>query len=226
MEMDRMGSAAAGVLCFWAFTALAHEHWVDVDDFLPAPDASVTVSICSGHYFPKSSFALKDEVLHAVELLAPNGRATAVQTTVTDRQRTGTVRLEPEGVYILRVALKRPRARKPSYEAKAILIAGEGSDDATQYAIGRGLELVPSRVLSELKPGDELPLVFLLDGRRVAGSLEASVEGGKSVFLKAKTDKPAALRLTRAGRCLVTANVQGRGCSLVFRVPASRKEAP
>jgi len=159
-------------------------------------------------------------------LLASDGKTASVQTTVTDKQRTGTVRLESEGVYILRFTLKRPRAKEPSYEAKAILVAGEGADDAARYAVGRGLELVPSRALGELKPGNKLPLLLLLDGNPVAGSLEASVEGGKSAFLKAETDKAAVLRLTRAGRYLVTTNVRGRGCSLVFWVSESREEAP
>jgi hypothetical protein len=34
------------------------------------------------------------------------------------------------------------------------------------------------------------------------------------------------LRLAKPGRYLVTAHVKGRGCSLVFRIAESRKEAP
>jgi len=221
-----MAAGVAVLACLFTHVAVAHEHWVDVDAFRPAAGQRVNVSVCSGHYFPKSSFALKDKVLQGVELLALDGKTASVQTTVTEKQRTGTVKLESGGVYILRFTLKRPRAKEPSYEAKTILAAGDGADDAVRYTIGHGLELVPSQALTGLKPGDELPLVLRLDGKRVAGSLEATVEGGKSSFLKAETDRPAVLRLTRAGRYLVTTNVQGRGCSLVFWVSEPPKEAP
>jgi hypothetical protein len=221
------GLIAAGLLAGAAAnTACAHEHWLDVSDFRPGRNQAVTVAICSGHYFPNSSFALKDKVLQGVELLPPDGSATSVDTTVAKKQRTGSIALESAGVHVLRFSLKRPRARGPAYEAKTILIAGDNTDSVARYAVGHGLELVPLRALAGLTPGDELPLSLLLDGRRVSGSLEATVEGGKSSFLKTEPDRPALLRLPKAGRYLVTANVNGRGCSLVFWIPEARKESP
>jgi hypothetical protein len=60
----------------------------------------------------------------------------------------------------------------------------------------------------------------------VGASIEATAAGGKSAFLKTETDRPALLRLTRAGRYLVTANVKGRGCSLVFLIAGPPEEGP
>ena len=204
----------------------AHEHWIDVSDFRPVINTNVNVTICSGHYFPQSSFALKDKVFHGVELLSPDGATTSVETTVSGKLRAGAVAVKSGGVHVLRFTLKRPRTKGFSYEAKTILIAGTGTNDVGRYAVDRGLELVPLQPLAGLKPGEELPLVLLLDGQRVAGSLEAAAEGGKSSFLKTETDRPALLQLTRPGRYLVTANVKERGCSLVFWITGPPKEAP
>ena len=113
--------------------------------------------------------------------------------------------------------LKRPQARLPTYEAKAILVVGS-QDDESKYARGQGLELVPEKPLSELKPGDELPVSLMLDGKRIANPITAQPEKGKQVFLRCREDQPALVRLTGSGRYLVYANVKGRGCSLVFYV--------
>lgn len=220
-------SALLGLfLVAWpANTVRAHEHWIDVDDFRPATPTNVTINICSGHYFPRSSFALQDKVLQDVELFAADGTTTSVQTTVLGKQRTGSVRLESEGVSLLRFTLKRPRAKAPSYEGKTILVTENGPDQIARYAVGHGLELLPLQPVTGMRPGDALPLVLLLDRQRVAGSLEASVEGGKSSFLKTEVDKPAMLRLAKPGRYLVTAHAKGRGCSLIFRIAKPGKEA-
>lgn len=198
--------------------ASAHEHWVGVDDFLPATGKVVNVTVCSGHYFPKSSFALKDKVLESVELLGPSGKITAVQTMPGEKERNGAISVQAEGVYILRCTLKRPRAKRPSYEAQTLLVTGNEGDDPARYSFGRGLEIVPTTSVSALKIGDELSMFVLLDGKRTAASLEVIVEGGKAFFLKTEPDRAAAITLKHAGRYLATTSVEGRGCSLLLQV--------
>lgn len=203
----------------------AHEHWIDVDDFCPAANTPVNVNICSGHYFPKSSFALKENVLNSVELINSGGEITSIETTAKENNSTGTFALKSEGTAILHFTLKRKQAKDPSYEAKAILISKNGEDKPASYATGSGLELAPSQALTGLKKGDELPLFLLLDGKRVSGSIEIVPEGGKTSFLKTETDKAAMLRLSESGRYLATTSIKGRGCSLVFCIPESLEKS-
>lgn len=212
------GALCAGVLCLCASTALAHEHWIDVDNFYPHTGTSSCVRVCSGHYFPKSSFALKDKVLECVTVREPGGKAVTVTTVEEEKQRTGILPLASRGVKIVSFSLKRPRAKEPSYEGKALLVVGSKTDDTSRYALGTGLELIAGKPVSELTPGDELPVSLRLNGQPLSGTLSVSEEGGKTFSLRTQPDRPASLRIRKAGRYLVTARHKGRGCSLVFMV--------
>lgn len=218
-KMSREGvTVCAALLCLCAAAAMAHEHWMDGDDFYPDSGSTVGVHICSGHYYPKSSFALKDNVLELVTVRGPDGETVPVTTAEEAKRRTGALAVDAEGIHVVSFTLKRPRAKEPGYEGKALFVAGSTSDDANRYALGTGLELVPGKPVSELKPGDELPLSLRLDGVPLAGMLSISAEGGKTSSLRAEPDHPASIRLRKAGRYLVTASHAGRGCSLVFMV--------
>lgn len=219
---------AVWLLAAGALPVRAHQHWVVVEDFTPTPPCNLGVTVASGHYFPDSSFALKDKVLHHVDLIAPDGERKAIDTHTADKQRIGDLRLAGNGVYLVSVCLKRPRAEAPSYEARCIMTAG--SPDSTHavrgYHTGKGLEIVPRAALHTLRPGDALPLALRMDGERIGGTLEVSVEGGKAMYLRTRADEPAALQLPKAGRYLVTTHMQGRGASLVFHVAAKQEASP
>lgn len=206
----------AMVLC--ASTVLAHEHWIDADAFYPDTCQTITVHLCSGHYYPKSSFALQDKVLESVSWQRPDGTSTSVQTITDAKQRTGTLAVETTGIHVLRFTLKRPRAQAPSYEGKVILVVGDQDDRTNRYASDEGLELVPEQSVSTLQPGDTVAISLWMDGRRVAGSISASAEGGKTALLTTGMDRPAVLKLRKADRYLVTSSYRGRGASLVFKV--------
>jgi hypothetical protein len=213
---------AAGLYLAAAPGLWAHEQWVDVDNFRPPTNATVSVHVRSGHYFPKSSFAVKESVLEDVRLFEPgNKEGVPVATTAADKEHSGVIVPQSPGVHLLCVTLKRTRAKQPNHESKTILLVGEGDDDTTRYARGQGLELVPTLAVSKLTTDGELPFFLMLDGKPIPGSIEASCEGRKSAFLKTNGKEPARLRLSGPGRYLVTANVSGRGCSLVFELPAS-----
>lgn len=200
----------------------AHEHWVDVDAFYPAVGATVTVHVCSGHYFPKSSFVVQRKVLHEVSMHMPGQNAMALSTAEREheKRRAAVFGVESVGVHMVTFCLKRPRAKAPSYEGKVLLVAG-GKDGLAAYTVGRGLELVPGRAISGLKPGDELPVTVSLDGVSVSASVTVVPENGRSGFVRVATDRPGIVRIGAAGRYLLTASVKGRGCSLVFRVRRS-----
>ncbi|NQT92353.1 MAG: DUF4198 domain-containing protein [Lentisphaerae bacterium] len=212
------GTVCAALLCLCASTAPAHEHWIDVDNFYPNTETSACVRVCSGHYFPKSSFALKDKVLEGVTVRDPDGKAAGVTTAKEEKQRTGILALASEGVHVVSFSLRRPRAREPSYEGKTLLVVGNKGDDTSRYALGIGLELIPEKPVSELTPGDELPVSLRLNGEPLSGTLSVSAEGGKTYSLQTEPGRPASLRLRKAGRYLVTASHVGRGCSLVLMV--------
>jgi hypothetical protein len=195
----------------------AHEHWIDLDAFYPAPSQQVGMRLCSGHHFPKSTVVLKDKVVSPVTWRRPGGQSTPIDTRAGEGQRVGTLTPVEAGAHLLHVTLKRPRAPEPSYEGKAIIVV-ERETDVDAYAVGHGLELVPQQRLSGVVPGDVLPVALFLDGQRVAGTLSASRAGGKTSLLSTGVDRPARLKLAGAGRYLVTASREGRGCSLVFMI--------
>jgi len=197
--------------------AVAHEHWIDVDCFYPGVSQAVTVHLCSGHRFPRSSFALKEEVVASFTCRGPDGVTIPLVTTGDGKQRTGAFEPATRGDHVLSFVLKRPRAETPSFEGRAILVVGN-QDDASCYATGRGLELVPEHPLADLVPGDVLPLSLRMDGRRIAGVLSVVPAGGKVSSLSTGAARPARAKLSQAGRYLVSATHAGRSCSLVFVV--------
>lgn len=215
--MVKLASAMA-LLCA---VAGAHEHWLNAECFYPEAGQTVTVHLCSGHYFPKSSFALQDKVLAGVDWQRSDGVTVPFHTVVGAAQRSGTFGATDEGVHILSFTLKRPRAQAPSYEGKVILIVGDSGDSTNRYTSGVGLELVPEQPVSALRKGDKVGIALWMDGRRVKGSISASAAGGKTSLLTTGIDQAATLTLRKAGRYLVTSTHEDRGASLVFEVKGS-----
>ena len=207
-------------------SAQAHQHWIDTDNFYPSPGDTDRVYVRSGHYFPKAALKPAQNVLRGVVVRAPDGQTIPLTVEAGEKQWLGSLLPQAQGVYLVTFSLGPARAPQPKYEAKAILVVGTGGDSADSYALGTGLELIPGRAISELKPGDELPVSLALDGVPVAGELEVIPADGRSVVTKVSADQPALLSLRKAGRYLVTASIKGRGCSLVFyvREPGTKGE--
>jgi hypothetical protein len=196
----------------------AHEHWIDLDSFYPGVGEAARVYVRSGHYFPKSALKLSEKVMQGVAVRTPDGETLAVETAAAKKEWLGTLSPQEPGVYVIAFSLKRPRAPEPNYAGKAILVAGSGGDSPASYALDSGLELIPGKPVSELKPGDELPVWLASDGAKIEGELEVVPENGKSSVARTSSAQPAVVNLRDAGRYLVTASVKGRGCSLVFHV--------
>jgi len=207
-----------GLLFLSASIALAHEHWIDADRFFPGVGETVNVHLRSGHYFPRSSFAIKDAVLHEIVLRTLAKDTFPIETSLGEREREGTVSVKSDGVHLATFCLKRPRAKEPNYEGKTIIVVGGKDGGPGAYTLGHGLELILGRTVSGLRPGDELPVTVSLDGVPVAASLAVTPENGRRAFVIAETDRPGVIKLQTSGRYLVTASIAGRGCSLVFHV--------
>lgn len=203
--------------------AAGHEQWIDVDVWSPAVPATVSVHICGGHHFPRSAVCIADKVIHRFDLVTSSGGTNGVVTEADGDRRTGTVTLDSDGVALLRLVLQRPRAHTPSYEATAIVAPNGAADRAAHYAVGSGFEIVPLSSLTSVRPGATLPLALLLDGRRIAGSIEVCAAGGKTDLLSVTVTAPAQVRLARAGRYLVTGYGDGRSGSLTFCIEDRRK---
>jgi len=202
----------------------AHDSWIDVSDGYPEPGDTLLVYVCSGHYFPKSETAVKDNVVHRLESRVSGNEPVPIRTVSKNTRRTGALVVKTDGVYVLELTLKRPKAKTPAFEARTLVVVNREADDPGEYSRGEGLELFPGSAVSGLKVGDDLPLWLALDGERMAGSLTVTPENGKAAYLKAAPTEPAVLRIRSFGKYLVTARVKGRGCSLVFEVFGS--EAP
>jgi len=214
--MALAGVVLAGMVL--ARPAGAHEHWVDLDEFRPAAGDTVRVTARSGHYFPKKGHALAAKVVRGVTARLPDGQVRDLAITEGDKQWEGALGPLADGVHVFTLTLQRARAPRPRYEARAIAIAGVGPDDAAAYAVGSGLELVPRRPLTQLRPGQSLPVALTLDGEPVAGEVTAVPTGGRTSSAKATAQAPAVLDIRVAGRYLLSASAGGRGCSLVFDV--------
>lgn len=217
MKKPFLGWCLAGMLVL-ASRSHAHQHWIDLDRFYPGPGETASLYVRSGHYFPKSIQKLSEKVMQGVTVRRPNGQTRAVEMTGAEKEWLGTFCPKEEGVYLIAFALKRSRAPAPNYEGKAILVIGSGDDAPDHYALGSGLELIPEKPVSGLKPDDELPVWLALDGVRIEGELEIVPENGRSSATRAHADHPALVSLRDAGRYLVTASIKGRSCSLVFHV--------
>lgn len=223
--------------------AAAHEHWVTVDAFYPAAGDRVAALIHSGHYFPKKGHSLSEKVMRGMAVRSPGGEVADIDLTPGDKEWSGAMVPAAEGAHVLTFTLRRARAPKPSYEGRAIVVAGPRdpadrderahhgdhgeqaehgtravADDPAAYVLGSGLELVPLSPVSRLDPGDELPVQLLLDGVPVAAEVTVVPEKGRSATVEATPEQPARVRIRESGRHLLAASVGGRGCSLVIEV--------
>jgi len=137
---------------------------------------------------------------------------------VEEKKRAGRLAVDGEGIYVLGMVLKRPRAKEPAFEAKCLIVVNRAGDDAARYRVGTGLELVPGAPVSELRAGDDLPVLLLMDGTPISGSLTVVPADGRTAYVKAEPDRPAPVPIRKSGKYLITAEVGGRACSLVFGV--------
>ncbi len=224
-SIRRAAKAAPAVasILFFSAAACSHEHWFDPSDFYPAAGTEVGFGVCSGHHYPESGFAVKDEVLCGVMLALPGGEAVKTAIARGERMHTGSFTPVSDGVHLLTLALKRPGAKDPVFELKAIIVSG-GKDDPSVYSTGKGMEIVPGIALSATVAPCEIPFYILLDGQRTEGTLTLFDDKGESAGFKAEKEKPAPVGVTGAGRYLLVAGSGGRECSLVFEIRGSEKK--
>lgn len=208
---------AVGIVLAVSTPAMSHEHWMLAEPAAPAAGAAVTVSICSGHGFPKNEILLAERLLDGVALAGPGGASIAMRPESRDGAWRATVTPPSAGVWRAEFSLKRPQQDEPIHRSRCLVIAG-GKDDAAAYAGGRGIEIVPKAAVSAVKPGDVLPLEIRIDGAPAAGRITVMPEKGSVAFLSAAKDRPAELKIADPGWYLLGVSHQGRTFTLTFAV--------
>jgi hypothetical protein len=240
------------VIIFIAGIAVAHEHWIDVSDFLPKLDEKIRVYITSGHSFPIGEIILGEKLLVDTKIVTPERRE-IVYSTKEDKK--GVQRLSEEmaltvtGIYLAQFNLKKPQAKEPNYYAKSIISAGEITVDKefnpVSYTLGDYLEIIPLKLLKNLKRGDELPLKVVMDNKPLKDTLDVSVKlpvrtdsssgvspdkdekkpvsAEQNFTLKSDKEGIARLKISYPGKYLIVMNHKGIGASLTFYI-ASFKE--
>jgi uncharacterized GH25 family protein len=148
--------------------------------------------------------------------------------------------LREEGLEkIVEIRRERGDSQKPSREvfsrcAKALLWADEGKGTGYDRALDFTLELIPEKNPYALKPGEELPVRILYEGKPLAGALVAALpyaEPEKKLSQRSDKNGRVRFRLTGEGAWLIKAvhmveaaretgaDWQSLWASLTFEVP-------
>ena len=197
-------------------SALSHEHWIDPEDFYPVPGEKTVISICSGHYFPKSSFALANRLLDDTRIIGQDGKEYAYETRSEENRRVGEFSFESAGIHLITFSLMKPLLKELLYSAKSIVLVGKPTEDKISYTTGCLIEIVPGKDIFSLKRDEELPLKLLYNGKPTRSTFSISVNGKKNYFLQTNREGIARLKITAKGRYLITSSYKGKRCSLTF----------
>jgi uncharacterized GH25 family protein len=213
-----------------AAPVLAHDMWIDVRDYTPAPGEVVTMTLAYGHYLPAREF-LPKEYLDEIYLLDPNGNRLEIQGCSDVEFKTQKV-LAQEGTYLVVATQKgrfwtkttdgyQPGKSKKglknvigcTYSAKfskAIVNVGARPGDLLAKPLGHELEIVPLADPGTLRSGDMLPVKVLFRNKPLSGAQVLATYVGfsreKNTFAYAtKTDAAgtAGIRVATAGAWLV-----------------------
>jgi len=213
MRLDVLAAAAA----ILSSPAVAHEYWIVAEPAYPAAGAEIRLTLGSGHAFPKSEILLGEKLLAGTSLSGPAGAALAYVPKRGDAAWSA-VATPAAGAWRAEYALQKPLQDAPVHRSRCLVVSG-GKDDPAAYADGKGIEIVPRRAVSGLRPGDVVPLDLRLDGAPAAGRITVVAEKGGATFLSAGKDRPAEWKAGAPGWYLFGVSHQGRTFSLSFRVP-------
>ncbi len=197
-------------------SVLSHEHWIDLEEFYPLPGEKTIISICTGHYFPKSTLALSERLLYDTRVISPDGERYTYETKDEKNRRVAGLVFKSAGIHLISFSLKKPPMKEPLYFAKSIVLVKEKGGNGVSYALGCQMEIVPGKDIFTLEKGEELPLRLLYNGKPATSTFSISVDGKKNFFLRTNKNGLALLKVTSPGRYLITAHYKGKGCSLTF----------
>ncbi|HDS15363.1 MAG TPA: DUF4198 domain-containing protein [Proteobacteria bacterium] len=185
---------------------LAHNLWLNPDNYFPALGSTVSIGIGWGHKYPadRNDEKLKAGRLEAIQALAPDGREVELEKVSETEYR---LKIDQAGAYVVTARIKpsfftmTPEGRKWGnkqevadadkctnfhLEAKTVLQAGAGARDS--QLTGQTLELRPLSDLAALKAGDKLVVQLFYAGQPLAGATINATDAG---FVDASASKSA-----------------------------------
>ncbi len=190
----------------------SHIHWIDVDNFNPELNDKIEIMICSGHYFPKSSFALNEKLICETKLFDEIGEK--FYTVISsEKYLIGNFIFADDETKLITFQLKKPQMKDPLFWAKSIIY---GCNDSGNYLLGKGLEITPLSKISLINKNDKLPLKITFNGKPVQTSLAVSIDGKKNFFLKINKEGMGYLNVKKVGKYLLSCENNGKECSLTF----------
>lgn len=235
MKTRRMIALSLTLLCAFVFTqaALAHDMWIEVRDYTPAPGEEVTMTLAYDHHLPGWEF-LPRERLDQIFLVRPDGSqaqikpyseveykaepapADAGSYLVAAVQKGAFWTKTTEGYQSGKSKKDVKAAIQCTYSAKftkAIVNVGPPAGEALGKPLGQELEIIPLADPGALSSGDYLPIKVLFKGKPLAGAdVVASYVGfsrEKNTFAyatKTVADGTARIRMATPGAWLVAAH--------------------
>lgn len=210
--------------------AAAHDLWLELRDYTPAPGEHVSLTLAYGHHFPARGFMDLNR-LEKIYALDQAGHEIGVNSSSNLEFRSKEP-FKTKGTYLVVAENKagfstkttegyRGHSKKGlqnviqcSYSAKyskAIVNVGDAGGGTYSKVLGHDLEIVPLVDLGTLKEGDYLMLKVLYGGKPLASSQVLGTYMGfsteKNTFAYAtKTDKVglAKMKMLSSGVWLVT----------------------
>ena len=176
---------------------LAHNLWLNPENYYPEVGTTVDIGIGWGHTYPANRVdqEVKEGRVEAISAVDPDGQTVELAKASTALYK---LTVEKAGAYLIIARIKpgvftmTPEGRKWGdkqtvanavkctnfhLEAKTVIIAG-GSDKNLSYPAGQPLEVILLTSPHELKGGDQLPVRVLFEGKPLSGaSIRATYAG-------------------------------------------------
>ncbi len=218
--------AAAAVLAAAVTPALAHEYWIHAPEAAPEAGAPVAVTIGAGHNFPEGETVLADRVLRSAAVRTPDGESAPLETAPAQRRREGAFVPRANGPHLASFTLRRPRREEPIFFGKTVVAVGGRAGAPEDWRLGHGLEIAPVSLPERIETGARIELAVLEDGEPVTADIRVETPEGRPQRLRARAERPTALRLDAPGAYLLVVYRGGVGASLTLNAPPAAGTEP
>ncbi len=215
-----------------AAPAPAHDMWIEVRDYTPAPGEEIAMTLAYDHHLPGREFLPKDR-LQEIFLLRPDGSRAAIEgyseveykaeatagtgshlvvalqkgsfwTKTTEGYQSGKSKKDVKEAIACTYSAK---------SAKALVNVGAPAGEALSKPLGHDLEIVPLADPAALRGGDFLTIKVLFKGKPLGGADVVATYVGfsreKNTFAyatKSAADGTAKIRMATNGAWLVAAH--------------------
>lgn len=165
--------------------AMAHDFWIQVNDYTPQVSEDITLTLGYGHYLPPREFMAKDS-LEEIFLLDEEGTKTGFDHYLEvefkaqkpfSKDTTCLIVAQRKGGFFSKTTegSKRGKTKKDlknvlscSYSekfSKAVVNVGKGGGNIFSKIVGQQIEIIPLENPGVLREGDYLSVKVLLEGK-------------------------------------------------------------